>query len=241
VEQLATQLGLSAPTPNRSDGTNYAWGGSRTGDGFDSNEFGQFPRLGAQVDQHLADNTLDGNELVVIFIGHNDFGWGGESDASKPVVNIRNEITSLVDAGGQHFLVPNLHPLGHLPGYRGGDREDSLNALTGEFNDLIATELDSLSQSSGSTIYEVDFFGLVQEAIADPAQFGLTNVTGQALNSGNPVPNADEYMYWDGDHFSTAFYGVMANQAAAAVPEPHSSVITFCGLGILMMRRRRVK
>ena len=134
VEHLATQLNLSAPTPYRSSGTNYAWGGSRTGDGFDSNQFGQFPKLGSQVDQHLSNNTLDGNELIVLFIGHNDFGWGGEIDASKPVSNIQSEISALADAGGRHFLVPNLHPLGHLPGYRGGGREDSLDNLTKEFN-----------------------------------------------------------------------------------------------------------
>ena len=67
------------------------------------------------------------------------------------------------------------------------------------------------------SIYQVDFFGLVQDAIADPAPFGLTNVTEPALNSGSPVTNADEYMYWDSDHFSTAFYGVMASEAAASI------------------------
>ena len=237
VEQFAAQLGLPAPTPSEAGGTNYAWASARTGNGFDSNSFGQFPRLGAQVDEFLERGSPNGNELIVIFIGHNDFGWGRGRNATRPVASIRDEVTSLTEAGGQHFLIPNLHPLGHLPEYSGTLREESLISLTSEFNESLKTELDRLGQALEVAIYQPDFFGLVQSVIEDPGQFGLSNLTEPALADGEVVPNFDEYLYWDGGHFTTKFHGEMANRAMSSVPEPHDSVAVLCGIVMLLIRR----
>jgi phospholipase/lecithinase/hemolysin len=217
VEEVAAQLGLTLPTPSEAGGLNYAWGAARTGLGFDPGGEISIPKVGSQVDQFLSSYVPGGDELVSIFAGHNDFGWGGETDPSIPALNIGDHITALATAGIGHFLVPNLHPLGHLPAYRGTSSEATLNVLTTDFNELLSTELESLETDLGVTIFQYDFSSFVQDVIEDPTSFGLINVTDTAFSNGVVVSNPNEYLYWDTDHFTTTFYTMMGQRAASLV------------------------
>ena len=55
LEYLAGQLGVSAPTPSLAGGTDNAWGGAQTGDGY---SFLGTPNIGSQISTYLATNTL---------------------------------------------------------------------------------------------------------------------------------------------------------------------------------------
>lgn len=220
VEELAVQLDVLAPTPSEGGGTNYAWGAARTGNGADFFLGINIPRIGGQVESYLSGNTPGAGQLLTIFVGHNDFGGYGQTDPTIPVANIRQDITTLAAAGGEFFLVSNLHPLGHLPEYRGTSREGSLNAITEEFNQLLAAELFALESQLDVTIYQYDFFGLVQSAVTNTAVFGFTNVTDPAFSNGVSVPNPGEYLYWDEAHFTTAFYQLMGKQAVLTIVQP---------------------
>ncbi len=240
VEELAVQLGLPLPAPSEASGLNYAWGGARTGAGFDRSGGMSFPKVGTQVRQYLSRHVPDGNELVTLFPGHNDFGWGGEINASIPALNIGDHITALATAGINHFLVPNLHPLGHLPEYRGTSREATLYALTADFNEILSAEIGRLEEDLGVTIFQYDLFSFVQGAIEDPASLGLVNVTDPAFSNGAAVPNPDEYLYWDNNHFTTSFYAMMGQQAAAVVvPEPSTYLLCIFGIVVFGLGRLR--
>ena len=214
VEELATQLEVSSPTPSEAGGFNYAWGGARTGHGNDSLGGGpQFPKVGTQIGRYLDVHAPDGDELVTLFAGHNDFGWGFASNSSIIVENIGNHVATLAGAGVTQFLVPNLHPLGHLPAYRGTGREASLDALTLDFNVLLAAELSRRESELGVAVFQFDFYSFAQNAVADPLSFGLHNVTDRAFSQGVVVPDPDAYLYWDNHHFSAAFYAMMGRRA----------------------------
>lgn len=63
--------------------------------------------------------------------------------------------------------------------------------------------------------------------IADPAAFGLTNVTDPACpgygfvsepDAGDTVvPNPEEYIFWDGIHFTAVVHEIFGNAAADLV------------------------
>jgi phospholipase/lecithinase/hemolysin len=136
VEELASELGLPPPTPSEFGGTNYAWGGSRTGWGYDSSENKQ-PKVGTQIDQFLSADEADAHQLFVLFAGHNDFGWGGQRDASVPVAHLSEHIATLAQAGRRDFFVSNLLRLGQFPKYRGSEEEAVLDRLAFLFYELL--------------------------------------------------------------------------------------------------------
>ena len=55
VEYLAGRLGIAAPTPSLTGGTDYAWGGAETGFGLSASGT---PNINSQVATFLAGNTL---------------------------------------------------------------------------------------------------------------------------------------------------------------------------------------
>jgi phospholipase/lecithinase/hemolysin len=229
VEYLANQLGVAAPTASQLGGSNYAWAGARTGDGLVS---GLIPNTGTQISTYLASNAPTATQLFTLWAGANDFLADGQTDPSIPVNNIGSEITTLANAGAKLFMVPNLPRLGDLPATNTlpqGDR-DALNQLTLAFDSLLHSELVQLRQSLGITIVEVDIKSLVQNVIANPAQYGFTNVTTSALDDG--VLSGQGYLFWDSIHPTTAGHELVAMTAQAAmVPEPGSLLMLLSGVG----------
>ena len=78
--------------------------------------------------------------------------------------------------------MPNLPLLGHMP--RFNDSPTTLatyNQRTTQFNTALAAMLDNLeTANSALAIARLDVEALFSEALAQPASFGLTNVTDAA-------------------------------------------------------------
>ena len=85
--------------------------------------------------------------------------------------------------------------------------------------------LDGLESGNPAlTIFRLDVASLFNDAIANPAAFGLTNVTQSAApglqpgpssyNTNQIAPNANQYLFWDDLHPTTT---VHAHLAAAAL------------------------
>jgi phospholipase/lecithinase/hemolysin len=232
VEYLANQLGVAAPTPSLLGGTNYAWAGAETGTGTPNG----VPNTGLQISTYLASNTPTASQLFTLWAGANDI-LGGQTNPAIPVGNIGSEITTLANAGARLFMVPNLPLLGDLPATNTlpqADR-DGLNFLSLSFDSLLHSELTQLRQSLGITIFEVDINTLVQNMLANPAQYGFTNVTTSAIGDG--VLSGQGYLFWDGIHPTTTGHEIVAETAFAAVPEPSSIVMLIAAAGTLSLWR----
>ena len=241
VEEVASQLNLPSPSPSEGGGLNYAWGGARTGYGYDSFAGVSFPKVGTQVAQYLANQVPHGDELVTLLAGFNDFDWGGQRNPTIPVQNVVEHTSALAMAGVQSIVVANLYPMGHYPGIRGTDREALLDSLTLQFNELLAAELAALGSQLGVKIVLFDLYGFGEDVIEDAASFGFVNVTDPAFSNDAVVPNPDEYLYWDEGHFTAAFHRLMSQQVVAmVVPEPSSVVLSVLGMGLFVLRRYRL-
>jgi phospholipase/lecithinase/hemolysin len=237
VEHLAVGLGLPALTPSRADGTNYAYGGAKTGNGY---TYFVAANLGTQINQYLTDvGQAAADNLFVVWGGGNDLVGNPQIDVSVPVANLANHITTLAAAGAEEFLVPNLPPLGQTPGYHGSASETAMDNLTVAFNDELGAELDVLETTLDVTIHRLDVFAMFESVLADPAAFGFTNVTDQALNGGSPVPNPDEYLFWDDIHPTAAGHAWLGQLAVRAVPEPSAIVLLAAAAAMLTLRLAR--
>ncbi len=175
--------------------------------------------------------------LFVVWAGANDY-LPTQSAEFKPfttpdetVDNLITAISTLMAAGAKNFLVPNLPDLGKLPLTNGSPIAEPLNQLTRDHNALLAQRLDDLSQTAGfdGKIVSVDFNSLFTQTLANPAQFGLSNVTEPCFNRSalTLCSNPGEYFFWDPIHPTTKTHEIMGNYAyrqLKAASEPPASV-----------------
>jgi outer membrane lipase/esterase len=241
IETLAAGLGLSA-NPSFGAGTNYAVGGSVTGTPLSS----PIP-LTSQLGLFLTDvgGVADPNALYVIWGGGNDVRLGNVSNSH---VNISNIITALAGAGAYHFLVANLPNIGLTPEAQAGGPAAVAGAtfLSTTFNSNLAAALPGLRSSLGVSIQELDVFSFLNNVIANPGAFGITNTTSRCYSgvtgiggAGTVCSNPNEYVFWDGIHPTATAHAALGSFALTVVPVPAAVWFFLSGIGLLGFARRR--
>jgi len=237
IEGLAERFGLQV-APSLAGGTNFAFGGAETEQEveelFEAEVDGFIPSLRLQVLNFLAsdfiDNPFNGADADALYVV-----WGGPNDLRKAVMagttdpnaeaqtvadNLAAAIRQLADAGAKIFLVPNLPNLGATPESRvlGPEAIALATDLSIRFNTALMTALDTIEAESNVTIFRLDVFTLLEEAVADPAAFGFTHVTdpclaGGPLMGGVPCAMPETHLFWDAIHPTTAAHAILADNA----------------------------
>lgn len=211
VEYLAPKLGL---TYNPLD--NFSWAGARTDR---SNSFTGLPGMLDELDELLSTTKrLENQALYVVFGGSNDFIriFAGEDPMvviPEAVGNILSIVTQLRARGAKHIVVVDLPNLGLTPRARSGDPALAATAtfLSAVFNNLLNTALNSADKK----IVRVSAFNILNMLAANPAAFGLTNVTDQGI--GIFPDSAATYLFWDDLHPTTAVHRIFATAIYEAV------------------------
>jgi thermolabile hemolysin len=233
VESLDTGLGLSPIVRSTaSGGTDFAYGGAQTSGtgGLD----GIFIKdIDEQINQFLPSptTTVDPNALYVMFAGANDL-INGQTNVNVPVNRLGQDLGRLVTAGARKFLVADLPLLGYTPRFNGNPSTfNSYNTLTTQFNSALGVMLDNLEAGNAAlAIHRLDVASLFSQAIADPAAFGLTNVTNSAApglqpgassyNTSQIVPNPNQYLFWDDLHPTQTVHAELAQFALVQLMLP---------------------
>jgi len=265
VEHLNNSLGLSPLQLNDGTslfGTDFAYGGSTSGTGY---EYEFLTNLQTQVSNYRSLLTAPvtgmpdvSTTLFTVWSGGNDIIYlvsdGTTITPTQVANNISSAITSLYDAGGRHFLVPNIPPLGDKPSYVNNPSERAqANEFVNAYNPILEQTLASLRGSlSDITIISFDVYSLFTDVLANPGDYGFTNVSDSAYvgdtnapNDGYVVPNPDQYLFWDGTHPTRVGHQLIGDHAFAAVatlaiPEPTTWALLGAGLvAVIFLRRRR--
>jgi phospholipase/lecithinase/hemolysin len=230
-EQLARDfLGLPAPTNSLDGGTDYAFGGATTEDGtrdvtvisnpvpFLGGEFTvTIDNLGQQVDDYLANNTVDPAALYIVWGGGNDLFDDDSSDnVTATAERVAGLVQRLAEAGAVYILVPNVPPLGLVPNYKDDpDAAATLNAASADYRDELNAQLDATvstlaAESITISLYRLDVYGLFYRLAANLEDYGFVNISDPA--QGQDV-DPDEYLFWDDIHPTTAGHFQIANAA----------------------------
>jgi outer membrane lipase/esterase len=240
VDQLAPKLNVSTPTPFLAGGTNYAVGTAQSGHNpaFSLPITTIAPYTADQVGifslQH--GGVASPNALYTIWSGANDL-FNSANPIATAMTAADNEyqnILALAAEGGKTFMWLNLPPLGSTPGAvaAGPLAVAALNAASADYNFEWALDIAKL-QALGIDVIGVDVNSLFLSIAADPAAFGFTNITDAAwFTSANP----NTYLFWDGEHPTTAADALIAGVAYndfLAAPEPAS--LAFGVLGLLSL------
>lgn len=239
VEVLAASLGLTV-TPSLAGGTNFAFGGARTGlDAFP-------PGLLTQVGFFMATvPTPDPDALYFVFAGGNDLR---DAAANPPnagaivggaVANIGVALDLLYGHGARHFFVPNLPNIGRTPeAIAGGPAvEAGATFLSMLFNEGLSARLDVFEQvNPGVNLVRFDTFGWLEMLVANAFSFGFVATTQQCIQTAGCNP--EEFIFWDGVHPTGRAHEIFGNAMAQAVPEPAILALLALGLAAGSARRR---
>jgi phospholipase/lecithinase/hemolysin len=232
VEQFARSTGLAGTVRPAFEGeggaTNFAVGGARAyEDGINVN-------LSAQVEAFLqqAGQTASPDALYTIEMGGNDirdalvaYPAGSGPILHDAIVSIVSNVGRLYAAGARNFIVwrapnvgltPAIHTLDHLrPG-----AVQLATGLTQAFNGGLDAALPQVSNLPGIRIVRLDAYRLLNDIVADPAAFGLTDVTSPCVTpdiAPFTCQTPDEFLFWDGIHPTKAVHAIIAQEAASAL------------------------
>ncbi|OHE83841.1 MAG: hypothetical protein A2190_11845 [Lysobacterales bacterium RIFOXYA1_FULL_69_10] len=239
-EQLADFYAAAAVSANQG-GSNYAVGGARTGTDTAS-QLGPVPSVQTQVASYLAatGGQADADALYAVWGGANDvfaaIGTAGAGGDPAPVIGQAvaaqvGAIGTLQAAGARYVLVPTVPDIGLTPGFRaqGPAAQAGGTQLSMAYNDAL---FGGLAQA-GLRVIPLDTFSLFQEVVANPGEFGFSNITGTACqpqitaqsvtcNPGTYVTPtaADDYAFADAVHPTANAHTIIADYAASVLEGP---------------------
>lgn len=254
IDVLAAGLGLPmGATPSLLGGSNYAFGGARTGTAANP------PGVLAQVAGLWApaNASADATGLYVVVGGGNDMrdarsAAGGDDStrqtaAEAAAQNIEDGVALLAARGARTVMISTLPDLGATPeAFFLGDVADSSDA-TARYNQAVwAIEGTLEALFAGLDVIVFDMAGIAADIRANPAAYGFTNV-GLPCDLFPPFPGGptggacSTSLFSDSLHPSAAAHAILGAAALAqAVPVPATLPLLALGLTGLVLVRRRV-
>ena len=239
AERLAQDLqdnnGGKASRDNPAKNGNYAHGGGRAR----ANSGSLSPSSAAQVGMFLANHgRAPTDALYVVQFGGNDLRDALIAGASNPAAaipillaavnelagfdGVDSSIEALYAAGARNFLVANAPNIEHAPAVQMTGFGAIAGFLTSIYNGVLEGALQTLEgQLPGITIHRLDMSAFVNEVVANPEDFGFTNVVAPCLNflaeKDAKCDNPEEYFFWDGLHPTAVGHKALGNRALAAL------------------------
>jgi outer membrane lipase/esterase len=256
AQLLASSFALSA-NPSLLGGTDYAFGGAETGPltpnplpGGLLNPFP--PSLETQVAFFLAQRgpLIPGNALYVVEGGGENArdaltatgGCNGSaaciggiirSTAAGFAADIENIDSKLEAAGAKNLVVWDVPDLGKAPAVL------AAGPLASTLGTTIAAAMNNALLGAIGTDPDVkvfDVFSLVNDVIADPGAFGLSNVTDACAQF--PSCDPSQFLFWDGIHPTSVAETIISDAIEAlVVPEPSTlALLAFAVLAFGLIR-----
>jgi phospholipase/lecithinase/hemolysin len=240
VQDLSASLGLGplapdlAPpsVPNRTD---FAVGGAQTGTtSLHAENKTDLPAQLTRFEQEVPAPQPDA--LYTISIGSNDLFAAIAAFPSNPIqaftamtdaaVNVDRFVADIAADGAQNILVLTVPDLGKTPAAtaQGPTAAFTASALSSTFDRMLTTSLQSLAAVDHLKLDFVDGYGLLDSAVANPAAFGLTNVTdpvwtGNSMDPSSGILRAttpaaqDQFLFWDSVHPTASVHAIVGETA----------------------------
>jgi phospholipase/lecithinase/hemolysin len=233
VEDLSEKLGLGPVFPSLLGGNDYAYGGATTGAPLTNNS--AVPNGIQQVATFLAAHggSAPSTGLYTVWLGSNDVfsilasgvsGSTAQSEAQTAAGYEAWEIAALAVSGAKTFIVPLVPDLGKTPSVLvlSPAAEAAATSLASTYNTALESDLAGLAASLHGGLHFLDTFGLLDNAVANPGLYGLTDVTDPCYvaATGKVCATPNTYLFWDGVHPTAKVDAIIAADAALLLPAP---------------------
>lgn len=236
AEQFATEIGRGkggkASLKGNGGNGNYAFGGAR------ARPAGTSPSSDVQIAMYLQEHgAADPDALYVIQFGGNDIRdalqmgpVNGPPLVLEAVGSIGIAIQTLYHAGAREFLVVNAPNLGKTPLAAMLGAGPQAEAVSQFFNATLESGfapfgIPGLAQLEaslpGSILHRLDLFGLINDLVAYPEDFGFAEILAPCLTFGTVAraycANPHQYLFWDAIHPTSAGHAIVAAEAVAVM------------------------
>lgn len=198
---------------------NMAFGGARTDT--EAAPLGMLSQLGLY---RTRGGTFGKGDLVTVLGGANNLFQGLPAAAVSPnptatfaatakaaAVDVNTLVGQVASLGAGTVLVINLPQLSVTPQFAG-----TAGAALGDYGaTTYNTELANLTRATaaanaGTNIIQMNIYAAGATVAADPAAFGIRNVTAPCLSATGLCSNPAEYFYFDGVHPTAAGHAILA-------------------------------
>jgi phospholipase/lecithinase/hemolysin len=247
VQDLSIALGLGTLAPSLAGGTDFAYGGAETGT---TPQNASDPEilaisLPAQiVEFQTAVSKPSPNALYTLSIGSNDLldilaspGLTAQQQTTDVDDAVANEIAfvkQLVTDGAKNLVVLGVPDIGKAPNVMEGlaNGSDTPSAaldteasqLASAYNTDLSSQLATIASADTVDVHVIDTYQLIDNAVANPAAYGLTNVTSPvwtgnftSASSGtlatSNVAAQDQFLFWDSLHPTETGHQAIADLA----------------------------
>ena len=248
VQDLSISLGLGTLAPSLAGGTNFAYGGAETGSTPQNANLPAYAAISlpAQLSEfQTREPNPSGNALYTLSVGANDIddilatttltAQQQTTDVNDAVANEIAFVNHLIGDGAKNLLVLDVPDLGKIPeiteGLDDGSNTPSAtydalaSQLSSEYNTALNSQLAALT---GVNVHVVNAYNLIDAAIANPAAYGLTNVTTPVWNgtftsassgtlAATTVAAQNQYLFFDTYHPTETGHQAIAAAASTAL------------------------
>jgi outer membrane lipase/esterase len=221
VTPFAAALGLSAK-PSFMGGTNFAFGGARTGPSPSSFPFSLLDQMGSFL--AATGGIAPPGNLYIVQGGGNDardaFALAATGGNPAPLIsqyaaNISRMLMTLNAAGARNILLVNVPDIGKTPAIQSlGPAAAALaSSLAAAMNAALEEAVDDLPFAPRTRVFELDAYELVDDIVAKPRKFGLTDGTSACAASAACIAAPSGTFFWDGIHPTSAGHSIIAQVA----------------------------
>jgi outer membrane lipase/esterase len=237
---------------------NFAFGGART-DALPNPTPGSTttPGIPVQIGQFQGlGGTVGARDTITMWGGANNiFQYftstppasvtqaGLQANSVAAATSMAQNVGQVVGLGGRTFLVANVPDLGATPQFLGGPAQQGASFATAVYNSALGQGLATVAASApGVNIIQMDTAGLFRAILANPAAFGLTNVTQACITVpscvGGGAAAQNQFAFWDGVHPTQAGHQLLAALASQLLNQaPNAS--RAAALGEVAVRNRQ--
>lgn len=247
VQNLSLALGLGTLAPSLAGGTDFAYGGAQTGSTPQNSgdltiqaislqaQYGQFKTAVPNPAADALYTVLVGsNDLFAILAKPGLTAQQRTDDVNAAVANEVAFVQQLIGGGAKTLLVLDVPDLGKTPdvtlGMADGSNAPSA-ALTAEasrlsdaYNTALSSQLAAVASTGTARIEVVGVNSLLNTAIANPAAYGLTNVSAPVWSGSTTSASSgtlaatgaaaqDQYLFWDSVHPTETGHQAIADLA----------------------------
>ena len=149
--------------------------------------------------------------------------------AQPTVINTATIVGTLKAMGAQYIAVVNVPDLGKTPYLTGFGpiASATVSMIVDLVNESVAVQLDGLDAAGGTPIARIDAFKFIDDVVAAPASFHLTNAqdqfmtldlaTGTVTFASHKRCVAAQWLFWDDIHPTTRGHELFAANAMKAL------------------------
>lgn len=158
-----------------------------------------------------------------------------QSTTAGYVGDIKTIDTELEAAGAKNIVVWNVPNIGVTPAVLA---EGSAASMLGTTIASVMNNALSTAIGMDSDIKLFDDFSLLNQVIADPGAFGLSNVTDACAQFTACIEDPSKFLFWDGVHPTSAAETIISDAIESlVVPEPSTLALltaAFLGFGFVL-------